>query len=54
MDPPDEFETDGGHVFSGEEAVLLMLRRFRSTDPLRSMTWDTGRSISAISEARKW
>jgi hypothetical protein len=51
LDPPDEFETDGGHVFSGEEAVLLMLRRFRSTDPLRSMTWDTGRSISAISEA---
>lgn len=51
LDPPDKFETEGGHVFTGEEGVLLLLRRYRSTDPLRSLTWDCGRSISAISEA---
>ena len=51
LDPPDEIETDGEHVFTGEEAVLLLLRRYRSTGPLRAMTWETGRSISAISEA---
>ena len=31
---PDEIETDGGHIFSGDEAVLLMLYRFRSTAAL--------------------
>ena len=51
LQPPDEFDTDGGHAFTGEEAVLLLLRRYRSTDPLRAMTWESGRSISAISEA---
>jgi len=50
LEVPEQIETDGEHIFSGEEAVLLLLRRFRSTDPLRSMTWETGRSISAISE----
>ena len=54
LDVPDEIETDGGHVFSGEEVVLLLLVRFRSTNPLRSMTWECGRSISAISEAVWW
>ena len=48
---PEEVETDGGHLFTGEEVVLLLLRRYRSTDPLRSMTWECGRSIAAISEA---
>eukprot|EP00327_Prymnesium_parvum_P030567 CAMPEP_0195565352 /NCGR_PEP_ID=MMETSP0814-20130614/406_1 /TAXON_ID=97485 /ORGANISM="Prymnesium parvum, Strain Texoma1" /LENGTH=324 /DNA_ID=CAMNT_0040700345 /DNA_START=52 /DNA_END=1024 /DNA_ORIENTATION=- len=42
--------TVGGHVFSGEEAVLLLLRRFRSTDPLCNLTKEAGRSVSAISE----
>jgi len=31
--------------------VLLLLRRFRSTEPLHSLTWETGRSTAAISEA---
>ena len=31
---PDEVETDGKHVFTGEELVLLLLVRFRSTNPL--------------------
>jgi len=50
LEVPDEIETINGHFGTGEEAVLLLLRRYRSTDPLRSMTWETGRSISAISE----
>lgn len=49
--PPPGFRTVGGHVFSGEEGVLLLLRRFRSTDPLMNLTKSCGRSISAISEA---
>ena len=51
LDPPDEFTTDGGHKFTGEEGVLLLLMRFRSADALSTMTWETGRSIAAISEA---
>lgn len=48
---PDGFETIGGHYFAnGEEGVLLLLRRFRSTGPLEDLTWETGRSTSAISE----
>jgi hypothetical protein len=51
LDVPDEVETDGGHVFTGEDMVLLLLARFRSTNALRSMTWECGRSISAMSAA---
>ena len=51
LNPPEEFETRGGHIFSGEEGVLLLLRRFRTTSNLSSLTKDTGRSRSAISEA---
>ena len=47
---PEKFETIGGHYFSGEEGVLILLRRFRSTDPLCAMTWELGRSTSGISE----
>ena len=50
LEVPSGIRTTGGHVFPGEEAVLLLLRRFRSTDPLLSLTCETGRSISAISE----
>ena len=42
---------EDGHFFTGEEAVLLLLLRYKSTNSLRSMTWETGRSISALSEA---
>ena len=51
FDMPVTFETLGDHKFTGEEGVLLLLCRFRSTDPLLKLTWETGRSISAISEA---
>jgi len=50
LDVPAGIRTVGGHVFSGEEAVLLLLRRFRSTDPLCNLTKEAGRSVSAISE----
>ena len=40
-----------GSVFSGEKGVLLLLRRFRSTEPLYALTHETGRSATAISEA---
>lgn len=50
LDPPDEIETVGKHFFSGEEAVLILLRRYRSTDPLAALTWECGRSIAALSE----
>lgn len=51
LEPPPGIRTVGGHTFTGEEAVLLLLRRMRSTDPLRTLTEETGRSDSAISEA---
>ena len=51
---PAEIKTRGRYVFSGEEAVLLLLRRFRSTCPLLELTEETGRSISAISEIITW
>lgn len=44
----------GGHKFTSEEAVLLLLRRFRSTDGLLDLTKETGRNISAISEIVEW
>ena len=50
LDVPEEVTLDGDHVCSGEEAVLLLLYRLRSTGPLRSMTKFTGRNISALSE----
>ena len=51
LDAPAGFRTLGGHVFTGEEGVLLLLRRWRVTDSLDSITWETGRSGAAISEA---
>ena len=33
---PVEVETDGGHFFTGEELVLLLLARYRSTSTLQS------------------
>ena len=41
---PDHFVTRGKHKFTGEEGVLLLLRRFRSLDCLLSLTWETGRN----------
>ena len=55
LDVPDEIKTESRHgPFTGEEAVLLMLMRFRSTSPLLSMTKETGRNISALSEIVTW
>ena len=54
FDMPAGVRTNGDHLFDGEECVLLMLRRFRSADPLLSLTWETGRSVAAISEAVLW
>ena len=42
LDMPAGFRTETG-VFSGEEGVLLLLRRFRTTDSLDSLTFETGR-----------
>ena len=51
LNPGDDFLTRNGHWFEfGEEAVLVLLRRFRTTDPLLALTKETGRNISAISE----
>ncbi|EOD29632.1 hypothetical protein EMIHUDRAFT_113665 [Emiliania huxleyi CCMP1516] len=47
---PAVIQTVGGHLFTGEEAVLLLLLRFRSDDGFDKMTWTTGRNISALSE----
>jgi len=51
LQPPPAFRVRGGAVFSGEEGVLLLLRRFRSTGPLLDLTKDAGRPIAHISEA---
>ena len=48
--PPAGFRTETG-VFSGEEGVLLLLRRFRTTDSLDSLTFETGRGAADISSA---
>ena len=45
LDPPPGFRTPSG-VFTGEEGVLLLLRRFRTLDSLDSLTWETGRSTA--------
>ena len=42
------------HTFTGEEAVLILLRRFRTTGTLLDLTWETGRSTSALSECIRW
>ena len=51
LDPPAGFRTHSGAVFTGEEGVLLLLRRFRSTNPLLDLTKETGRTTPQISEA---
>ena len=50
FDLPAGFTTRSGHVFTGEEGLLLMLLRFRTADNLVRLTKYTGRSTSAISE----
>jgi len=40
--------------FTGEECVLLLLRRLRTPGTLLSLTKETGRSISQISLASNW
>ena len=50
LEVPEEFSTTSGHKFSGEEAVLLLLWRFRSSDGANSFTLETGRNEAAISE----
>ena len=40
--------------FSGEECVLLLLRRLRTPGSLLSLTYETGRCISQISLACSW
>ena len=51
LDPPARFSTNSRATFSGEEGVLLMLRRLRSTAPLLDLVKESGRSITQISEA---
>jgi len=50
LDPPAGFRTASG-VFTGEEGVLLLLRRFRTADSLDSLVYETGRSTTHISQA---
>ena len=40
--------------FSGEECVLLLLRRLRTPGSLLSLTYETGQCISQISLACNW
>lgn len=54
FDFPEKISTRSRHAFSGEEAVLLLLRRFRSTCPLLELTKETGRSVAALSEIIQW
>ena len=51
---PSRVVTRGRHCFSGEELVLLTLRRFRRLDPAHELTKETGRSMAAISEGVNW
>ena len=50
LNPPAGFRTPNG-VFTGEEGVLLLLRRYRRPGTLLDMTKETGRNISQLSEA---
>ena len=43
---PERFHTLGKHAFTGEEGLLLLLRRFGTTSTLASLEYDTGRSAS--------
>ena len=47
---PPVFDTISNHKFSGEEGVLILLRRWRHTGGLHTLTMETGRSIPALSE----
>ena len=51
LDPPAGFRVLSGSVLTGEEGVLLLLRRFGSTATLLDLTKETGRSTTAICEA---
>ena len=51
LNPPPGFRTHSGAVFTGEEGVLLLLRRFRSTGPLMDLTKEVSRTTPQISEA---
>ena len=50
LDPPDKFSTHNG-AFTGEEGVLLLLRRYRKPATLLGLTKETGRSKEQLSEA---
>ena len=54
LDMPHAFYTRGGHLFTGEEGALLLLRRFASEASANDHTKETGRSESAISECVYW
>ena len=42
------------NVFTGEECVLLLLRRLKTCDGLLSLTKEAGRCIGQISQAVNW
>ena len=50
LDPPAGFRIHNG-MFTGEEGVLLLLRRYRRPGTLLDMTEETGRNISQLSTA---
>ena len=54
LDPPHGFRTNSGAVFSGEEGVLMLLRRFATTATLLDLVWELGRSTTQISEAVRY
>ena len=39
LDPPHGFRTNSGAVFSGEEGVLMLLRRFSTSGTLLDLVW---------------
>ena len=51
---PDKVITRSRHCFSGEELVLVLLRRFKRVDPALELAAETGRSTAAISEGVGW
>ena len=54
LDPPHGFRTNSGAVFSGEEGVLMLLRRFATTATLLDLVWELGRSTTQISEGVRY
>lgn len=54
LNPPDDVVLRGEHVIDGEELVLLLYRRFVSTDSNTHLADEVGRSEAAISEAVRY